>query len=582
MGCAVTDFTALDELKDDISMADDVFIKDIEKNLSFSAEKRKRLTEMEIFILDNSLRETTVAALRAHTVANKRAIYEEVKKAGIKYFIIESFSHETRIGDMFLKVLLDENEDLSNAFAFADLWEKAVDKVPQPDISIGLIKCKRFGIRNVILEMDLMYYKIDYDTFNMRRLCYYLKDKIDWIRANISNDAMIITNIRDFSNCMLHFPERVRYVVNFLAMLPVDERVTGIAYEDMGRTRMEHMAAWTKAVRNEMERCGWWDGEFLVHIHEQWGMANAINMECLAAGATGMWAALCGEGAGIGHVDSTTAIISLLTLGNTKVQQQYNCKYLREAAINITKIVTEHPPDPKQPVYGERALDMLFGGDFANLIAGRDVCVGFDMFEFFGLKRDIRITTMASGEMIAFKLKNVFGDDEQFTVELGDKMRSMILLNAAAGRKEECNSDVGLAMLFDQAGGHMTEAMLETLENEKGSATHIQMLINQVKQEWDLWDGRDGQKDDELSFFDFYNGFMARYFGCYRCEDSQKGLQALDMDNDGMIDWNEFRFYLIWAGRQYPHIKTSKELLDTAFRKGLIPALRDEMLKMNQ
>ena len=41
-------------------------------------EKRKALKEMELFVLDNSLRESTVGQLRGHTLENKWKIYEQV------------------------------------------------------------------------------------------------------------------------------------------------------------------------------------------------------------------------------------------------------------------------------------------------------------------------------------------------------------------------------------------------------------------------------------------------------------------------------------------------------------------------
>ena len=41
-------------------------------------EKRKALRDIELFVLDNSLRESTVGQLRGHTVENKWKIYEEV------------------------------------------------------------------------------------------------------------------------------------------------------------------------------------------------------------------------------------------------------------------------------------------------------------------------------------------------------------------------------------------------------------------------------------------------------------------------------------------------------------------------
>ena len=87
------------------------------------------------------------------------------------------------------------------------------------------------------------------------------------------------------------------------------------------------------------------------------------------------------------------------------------------------------------------------------------------------------------------------------------------------------------------------------------------------------------QGDDCLEFDSFYNGFMIPYLGCYRCEDTKKGLQAIDMDNDNLIDWNEFLVYLKWALHQYPDIGDVDELLAVTFRKGIIPAMREENIK---
>ena len=36
--------------------------------------------------------------------------------------------------------------------------------------------------------------------------------------------------------------------------------------------------------------------------------------------------------------------------------------------------------------------------------------------------------------------------------------------------------------------------------------------------------------------------------------------------------------YLKWAIRQYPQTKTAEELMSIAFRKGLVPAMRDEIV----
>ena len=139
------------------------FLSNLQNRIALRNKKLDILKNMDIFVLDNSLRETTVASVRAHTVESKRAIFQEIKKCGFKNFLIESFVEEARIGEHFLEELIANKEDLSGAFAFSDMWDRIVDGMPEPDISIGLQKCKKFGIKNVMLEFDLMYsYQIKY------------------------------------------------------------------------------------------------------------------------------------------------------------------------------------------------------------------------------------------------------------------------------------------------------------------------------------------------------------------------------------------------------------------------------------
>ena len=68
-----------------------------------------------------------------------------------------------------------------------------------------------------------------------------------------------------------------------------------------------------------MDKEGWTDGHLLVHVHEQWGMADSTQLECLANGANGIWCGLCMEGAAMGHASSCVTIMNLIRLGNEKV-----------------------------------------------------------------------------------------------------------------------------------------------------------------------------------------------------------------------------------------------------------------------
>ena len=141
-------------------------------------------------------------------------------------------------------------------------------------------------------------------------------------------------------------------------------------------------------------------------------------------------------------------------------------------------------------------------------------------------------------------------------------------------------SKVGIALLFDRSGGKITSEMSDVIAASDVKKPHHQHLIDEVRRLWDFWDMQDKEKGDErLQFDSFYHGFMAPYFGCYRCHSTKLGLRALDMDQDGYVDWNEFMVYVKWALNEYPETPDADELLSIVFQKGLIPAMRDERLK---
>ena len=68
-------------------------------------------------------------------------------------------------------------------------------------------------------------------------------------------------------------------------------------------------------------------------------------------------------GAALGHASSCITAMKMIRLGNKKILKSYNCSYFREADVNVTQITTGYEPHPKQPVYGARSLDLVFGLD---------------------------------------------------------------------------------------------------------------------------------------------------------------------------------------------------------------------------
>ena len=553
-------------------------VKQIQSHIeAVRTQKRDRLRNLDFFVLDNSIRESTVGQIRSHTLKNKIDIFNEVKKCGIKDIIVASFAHMTRVDDDFVEYLRATGEDFSRFYSFSEVSDKGVVNgvYESETIPVGLRKNKKYGLVNTFFEADLADDTCEWGTkYTADDFCQLLKKRIDWVYDHISPQAKILLNFRDLPIAMSKAPERVLAVVKFLSQLPKGRGMFALAFEDpLGEFLPEELEAWTASMRRTMDKNGFKDGKLIVHIHQKWDLQTASALDCLSAGADGVWASLCEEGAALGHACSSITMMNLVRLGNSKILKDYNCTYLRKAAIAITKITTGKMPHPKQVVYGERSIDLVFGflgvGDF-------------DLAEFFGVETPNRITTLATIEMLKDRLTNIFGEDPQFNDTICGNMKEQMLKDLRSGIKEEYHSPAGISILFDRSGGSMTAAMSEVLANQKLKEPHHDNLIAEVKEEWDKWDNREegeNKGDGRLKFDSFYHGFMAPYFGCYRCGRTKKGLLAMDMNEDGFVDWKEFLVYIKWALRQYPDTEDTDALMSIVFEKGLIPAMRDEKVK---
>ena len=481
----------------------------------------------------------------------------------------------TRVDDDFCQYLVDSGEDFTNLYSFSEVTKGLKNgRYDSESVPISLVKNKKYGLRNTVFELDLANPDCKWgDTWTVEDHCQLLLKWIRWAKTEIHKDARILINLRDFAASMSRAPQRLLEIVEFVAKLPAEERLFGILYEDLGDSLPEELGMWTESVHKVMDSCGWTDGRLLVHVHQQWDLQTASVLGCLSNGADGVWASICEEGAAVGHACSSVTVMNLVRLGNKKVLEKFNCVEMRNAARAVTKITTGMDPHPKQVLYGDRALDMVFGFPLQFV---RE----FDMAKFFDVKPVVRMNTLVGTEMIRERLIEVFGESSIFTLEIAAEMKEKMLEDLRSGRKEEYMSEVGLAILFDRAGGKLTEKMSDVIASVKTENFRHDQLIAQIRKLWDTWDLQDEVQDDErLQFDSFYHGFMAPYFGCYRCDLTKQGLKCMDMDSDGYVDWKEFLVYIKWALRQHPDVPNADELLDITFQKGLIPAMRDEQVK---
>lgn len=161
----------------------------------------------------------------------------------------------TRLGDTFINQLHEQGEDFTHLWAFTEFIEKIDNRIPDTDkIPVGMLKMKELGIKNAIIEADLVYNGIDYKAFKANQMCALFSKWFKWIRENLSKDSLILINLRDLPDAMVRKPKRVFKIINYLSSLPADERPFGLVFEESGKYFPEQLGVWTRAVRMEMDR----------------------------------------------------------------------------------------------------------------------------------------------------------------------------------------------------------------------------------------------------------------------------------------------------------------------------------------
>lgn len=424
--------------------------------MKIESGRLERLRTMNPFVLDNSIRETTIGQPRGHTVEDKWKIFEQSKKCGFREMIVASFSKAPQVDDEFVRQLVEKEHDLSLYYTFSGVLAASGNEKDNP---IGLEKAIYYGLHNVIFVVNL-----SGDDFSHTKLIELLIRRLRTASHKLHGGlSKCFINFCDFSTTMAKDPSRVFGVAAALAQMG-DLRPRGIIFEEpTGIFSPNTVGIWTSQLRSLLKSVNWDHALMLVHVHEKWSMAQAVQLTALSMGADGIWAGVCNEGAGYGHAGSAVTLMNLVRLGNTKVQKKYKCKALRDAAAAVSLQVTRYPPYPTQPVYGARALDHVF--DFGGIAGGTDDQLSFNLAEFFGVSAPERISTFSTPNMILKQLQNLFGESPSFTLEISAAMKQTIIDSLVANEKDEYMTPMGLAILFSQAGGELTEEMITIIED---------------------------------------------------------------------------------------------------------------------
>jgi hypothetical protein len=553
-------------------------------NFNSSDKKMERLRNIDLFILDNSVRETTVAQTRGHTMEDKYKILNMVSGAGFENVIIGTFGTRPKIDDLFAKDCCGSGKHAESAkycnlylYCFAEVRDLVIDGIPLAMTPVGIKRAQEYRIANVVIEADLLCPLTNWEEYGIVRYCELLHQRIDQIRCSCKSPYQnepnrIFVNIRDFAAAWEAEPDRIVTVLSYLARMRETERIMGICFEDpTGGVFPWILGDDVRRTRNLFDLCGWKDGHILCHVHQAYGLAEAAVLECLMGGATGIWCGIPREGAAAGHANSLTTVVNLARAGNQHVRKRYNIARLRRVAIDMTKIITGEAPHPMTELYGSRALDICF--DPAMGMSGPKEQ---ELLKEFQIPRRTRISTMCTDSMFVDALDEHFGEADSWPDDIGSRMYAIIHSDLEANRKEEYNSIVGLASLYERSGEKLTRAMRKVIaaDTEMEESPLVVKLHNYCLE----WRSCRRANEKQITYIQFYDGFLAKYVGCFSCPLTRNAFEILDLDNNGFISWDELGFRAKWCIKEFPDLCTDIESsIRVLFEKYLIPEITSSL-----
>ena len=213
------------------------------------ARKQEIWKNLDFFVLDNSLRETTVAQIQSHTLADKQKIFKEVKKCGFTDIIVAAFSSATRVDDQFVLWLKQRHsKDFDKFYSFSEVsvgieFDENGNSLYRyntgdtiDDLPDGMKKNKQYKLKNTVFEAD--FGNTDDvkwgETWTVDDMCKLIEKRIRWVKDNISKNGRNFLNMRDLSRVMKTDPQRMFEIIKYMAEMPKEYRLFGMIFEEPG------------------------------------------------------------------------------------------------------------------------------------------------------------------------------------------------------------------------------------------------------------------------------------------------------------------------------------------------------------
>ena len=528
-------YTKLVQEMDDAQSAIDKVMADPAAVKPLTAENLGEANDF--FILDNSLRETTVGAARGHTMEEKLRIVDALAETGLEEVILGAFGAKVSVDSQIAAQWKRLGKSYDNAWGFSDAYDmiswsdeeqdQLFNSVPEfmeaeergegehfkfytpssnikstysksdiklfkeafkgfaiaspkhpyygksPEqvlkeaskesqfgfgrVPLGLLMMAGYGISNACIEIDSSVETFDYHRHDIVARCKFL---IQWCKTNLpkrsnvpageDSTARVLINLRDFTNYNRSddgFEEALRLVHELSSSTPSQRPFGFMMEEPTGYLWPDEVGRLCRMIRLTMNRAGFPQGRFLVHIHWYFGLAEATQLTCLCNGADGCWAAVCKVGAQVGHACSTMTAVNLVRAGHYDVTEKYNLGKMRIAAQQVTEISTRSPCPTHEEIIGELAFDIPF------IMAAVPAC-RFQLAKLLKAldidERVVRLNEIVVPKMVHKAMVYHFGQPKEtgWDPSYCAKMYTAIHDHLMTGLSRDYNSALGLGHLY--------------------------------------------------------------------------------------------------------------------------------------
>lgn len=447
-----------------------------------------RLRTMDLFILDNTLRQTSLGQVKGHLLSDRKNIFSALRESSITDIIVATFRDPKSFDDDFVSYLNSSGNKGINYYCFAELYDRVFDGLPLEDVPLGLQKLMKYELKHVVIEMTLNDPFINWNVCTFPSMLELIGQRLNYIKKSATSQkdlGRVLFHVRDAFECWKqpNLRKKLQQMIEFLAYN--DSHVFGLMVQETSGAMLPwEVAEAVGGMRMTMLQHGWHPSHLLIHVYKGFGLAETCLLAALGAGATGVWGGVCEEGAMSGHASSLAVASNLVRVGNVDVFAKYDIQKLRQSAIKITKVITGAFPPARQEMYGALAGRAIANcrphqvviqappgvfkeGKDQNNVAFREekendnnnhsgkssAPVMIYKYANDAPNSDHAYVTVIPDEnTLVEQLRESFGEQE-WDIGVVSRMRREMISLLQSKRRCEINSSIGLFNLYEQAGG---------------------------------------------------------------------------------------------------------------------------------